>query len=751
MMRNSHNSLLAAVLALACAPMAGWGSAAAQAAKPQPAQQQTEQEQKKGTGVVPPGIKLVTEMPPGAPPRSYPFPKAAEQTLPNGLHVFVVSDHRLPAVSVRLVLPAAGAIHDPAGLPGVASMTANMLTQGTEKRSAQQIAEAIDFVGGSISASADGDGTYVTATVVNRDLNLALDLLSDVVLHPAFQQQELDRQQQQLLSSLRLQYSDPNYLASASISRIVYGPSPYGIPDQGTPESAEKLVRDALVRFHDAYYAPNQALLAFAGDITVDAAFAAAGKYLGGWPQKDLPAEPVAAPQPTQGLHFYVIDKPDAVQTQIRAGRLGIPRNSPDYIPLLVTNRIFGGGYNSRLNTEVRIRKGLTYGASSVFNSHKSAGIFAAGTFTRTEATVEATQLVLELIAKMAGGTVTAEEMNFARDYLAGVYPIETETAEQAADRVVAAAEFGLPADYNSTYQQKILGVAPEQVKAMAGRYFDAQDMDVVLVGNASQFRDALKKAFPAAPIEEIPIDQVDLLSVDLRRPKEVVAAATPESLARGKQILEAAAEAAGGSAALEKIESLEVSSTGQLFTPQGGLPIEIKLQLAYPDHLLNQVKLPFGLLETGYDGKAAWASTPQGLMELPVNLNAEAQRAVDLASGVGLWRQVLAGKVMAQFLGEEEFEGKKALAVQWTAASGPVKLFFDPVTHLLAGARYKSTTPQGVSEAMQTWDDYRPVEGVKIPYHMVNYRDGAKFIEATTKEVKLNTKPDPAVFSKPH
>ena len=364
--------------------------------------------------------------------------------------------------------------------------------------------------------------------MVKKDFDLAMDLLSDVALHAKLQKEELERRREQLLSALRVEYTDASYLASAVFNRVVYGQHPYGLPNEGTPDSVAKLERDDLVRFRDTYYVPNQALMAFAGDITAEAAFAAAEKYFGAWPRKDILAASLPAPAATQALRVFLIDKPDAVQTQIRVGRLGIRRNDPDYISLYVTNRIFGGGYNSRLNTEVRLKKGLTYDASSVFASHKLAGSFEASTFTRTEATVEATRLVVDQIAQMASGEVAPAELNFARDYLAGVFPIQTETAEQVAGRVLNVAHFELPADFYDTYQERIRSVGADHVKAMAARYFagcasrtpcrdGAADLQLVLVGNVSQFREALKKQFPSAQYEEIHFDQIDLLSADLR------------------------------------------------------------------------------------------------------------------------------------------------------------------------------------------------------------------------------------------
>jgi zinc protease len=493
-----------------------------------PAQQMAQQpsgtpasaDQKNGTGIVPPGVKLAPQMPAAGTERPFHFPLAAMKTLPNGLRVFVVTDHSQPSVAAQMVIMSAGSIKDPKEMPGVAQMTANLLTQGTTKRSAQEIAEAIDFVGGSLAAMAGKDSTTVTLDVVKKDLQTGFDLMSDVVLHPSFQAEELERQRQQLLSNLTVQYSDPEYLASVAFNRTVYGSSPYGWPAEGTPDTVKQLDSAQLAKFHDTNYAPNHTLLALAGDITPEEAFDVAQKYFGAWPKLDV-ADTVPPPaEPLTGMHIWLIDKPGAVQTQIRVGKLGIRRADPNYIPVVVTNRIFGGGYNSRLNTEVRVKKGLTYSAYSTFSPHRYAGSFDVETYTRTAATVEATKLVVDLIGKMATGDVTPQEMDFARDYLSGVYPIESETAEQVAERVLAVASFNLPADYNSTYPEKIRAVTPAQVRDMSQKYMKTNDLDLVLAGDVASFRDALKKAFPDAKYEEISFDQVNLLAPDLRARK---------------------------------------------------------------------------------------------------------------------------------------------------------------------------------------------------------------------------------------
>jgi zinc protease len=746
MMKRTVHQLSLLFLGAACiaAPVCAQQSAPAtsQGSAPQ-------DEKKNGTGVVPPGVKLVPEMPPAGAPRAFQFPNAAEKTLSNGLRVFVVTDHSEPAVAARLLIMSAGGIKDPSDKPGVAAMTANLLNQGTGKRSAKDIADAIDFVGGMLSASSGKDATTVTLDVVKKDLNLGLDLMSDVVLHPAFSADELERQRQQLLSSLTVQYSDPDYLASVVFSRVVYGSSPYGLPGDGTPETAKKLNRDDLVKFHDANYAPNQSLLAFAGDIAPEEAFAVAEKYFGGWQKQEVAATAPASPSMLSDQHIWLIDKPDAVQTQIRVGKLGIRRNDPDYIPVEVMNRIFGGGYNSLLNTEVRVKKGLTYGAYSQFSPQRYSGAFLVGTFTRTDATVEATKLVVDLLSRMSAGGATLQQLKFARDYLAGVYPIQSETAEQVSGRVLSAAAYDLPADYNRTYPDKIRGVAIDQVNAMAKQYLATTDLDIVLAGNVSAFRDALKKAFPDAKYDEISFDQVDVLAPDLRKPKAAVAEATPESLEQGKQILAAAASAAGGDA-LASIKTLAMTESAKQFSPNGDVPISVKWTVAYPDHSHGDVSYAGQAITQICDGKAAWIV--MGAQQQDVTrIIGEFERGIALfGGGWGLYQQILTGKITGQAIGETDIDGKKTLGVAVQAPFGNVKLFFDPETHLLSAARFQSTGQQGPVESEQHWSDYRPVEGRQFAFATATYRDGKKFIESNVAEVKVNPPADQSLFVKP-
>ncbi|HUK54585.1 MAG TPA: insulinase family protein [Candidatus Binatia bacterium] len=667
----------------------------------------------------------------------------------------MISRARQPVVTVDLLIPNAGAFFDPPGKPGVAALVAALLPEGTRRRSAREIAEAIDFVGGSLSTTAESDATSVVVTVVKRDFPLAMDLLSDIVLHPALSAEELERKRRQALSNLEVGYADAAYLAQVTAARALFGLHPYGLPEDGTPESLRAIRRDDLVEFQKSRFVPQGALLAISGDVTPEEAFAAAEKFFGAWAGVPPAFTAPAIPEPPAGLRFVLVDKPDAVQTQIRISRIAVQRNSSDYLPLYVANRVFGGGFNSRLNTRIRQKEGLTYGATSQLASRARAGSLLAGLATRTDTTLESLRLLLDLLAQMGSGVVAPQELRFAQDYLVGSFPMQSETPEQIAGRVLALSLYGLPAGYYQTYRENIQAVTTAQLKTLVPRYFGASNLSIVLVGNLAAFRGPLKQAYPDAQYEEVPAADLDLLAADLHRkpssdaPDSGVPAATPDSLQKGRELLSSAAKIAGGEA-LAAVKTVDVAAKGKLYQQVGDDEIALHLQVSYPDSMRLEMKLPNADITQGFDGRVGWLQFPGGVSEASSDAVSEFRRSILLTGGLGLVSAAQSGVLEVQYLGEEELEGKKTLAALWKGPSGPVRLYLDPASRLLVAARFVSSGQRGAPETLQVWDDYRPVETVQFPFHSVTYQNGVRHSEIFVQEVRFNQPMDPALFSKP-
>ena len=455
----------------------------------------------------------------GPPPpllaRKIHFSEYEIRQLDNGLKVVFVAAHEQPAVNVRLLVRA-GASSDPDGMPGVASLAAQMLDQGTTTRSAQEIAEAIDNIGGGLAVGAASDLSFVNILVMKDSLDFAFELLSDVARNPAYAEAEIERQLQQLLSGMQVSADDPTYVAETVFGRLVYGLHPYGMPHNGLPESLRAMTRDDLFAFHRAHFMPNNAILAVVGDVTAEEAFAGAERVLGDWERGVLPQPSLAkAPPPTRRL--IIVDRPGAVQTVVRVGHVALSRAHPDHLALDVAIKILGGEGGNRLGGVLRTQRQLTYSASAALSSRQYGGDFMAQTDTRTPATAEVLRLMVDEIARLQRERVGRRELGGAQDYLAGNFPLTIETPNAIAARVLEAIMYGLELDEIETYPDRINAVTVDDIQRVSRIYLHPDRLSIVLVGDASAFVDDLAGVgFPQ--FEVVPISELDLTVVDFRR-----------------------------------------------------------------------------------------------------------------------------------------------------------------------------------------------------------------------------------------
>jgi len=455
-----------------------------------------------------------SERPPG-PRASKPvdFPPYQIKTLKNGLQVLVVNHHEQPSVSFRLLVKA-GAMQEPPDKPGVASMVATLLNQGTTTRSAGDIATQIDSAGGLLSVGSGNELTNVAGAVIKDRTDLALELAADIVKNPAFSQAEIDRQRPQVMNALKVNYEDPDYLANVVFDRIVYGAHPYG--RAATPESIARITRDDLMRFHRTWFVPNNTLLAIVGDLTTDEALAAAEKAFGSWERREVPAVNAMEP-PGVTRRVVVIDRPGAPQTEIRVGHLGLPRTHKEYLHLDLTVRILGGEGANRLFGVLRTERGLTYGASASADSFRAAGDIRAETDTRTEATGQALRLMVDEFARLQREAVHPAELRGAQDYVAGNFPLSIEAPAAIAQQVLAHMFYGLDLSEIETYRERVERITPEDIQRAAQQFLKPDQLVIVLVGDATRIESQLKAhGFPQ--FERIPLAQLDLNSPTLRR-----------------------------------------------------------------------------------------------------------------------------------------------------------------------------------------------------------------------------------------
>ena len=447
--------------------------------------------------------------------RSVKFPPYEVRMLPNGLQVITVLHHEQPAVSMRLLVRA-GSVQDPPGKVGVASLAASLLDQGTVTRSAQAIAENIDFIGGALATGSGSDLTFVNVVVMEDSFDVGMNLLADVARNPAFAAEEIERQKQQAISSLQVSGNDPDWVASVLFERLVYGFHPYGLPNSGTPETLSAITRGDLQQFHRRYFVPNNMILAIVGDVTSEQAFAAAERAFGEWPPAEVPPVTVVEPPPLT-RRIVIVDKPDAVQTEIRIGQLAIPRKHDDYMAFDLAVKILGGEGANRLHRVLRSERGLTYGAQADTEARKQAGHVVAETDTRTDTTGEALRLMVEEFSRLQRDRVSQNELSDAQAYLAGSFPLTIETPGDIAAQVLNVVFYDLPVEEIGTFRERVQAVRPDDIQRVARQYVRPDRLSIVLVGNAAAFVPQLQR-LGFTDVEVIPIEELDLMSATLKR-----------------------------------------------------------------------------------------------------------------------------------------------------------------------------------------------------------------------------------------
>jgi zinc protease len=436
-----------------------------------------------------------TKPPKPGPESKVKFPSYYEKTLPNGLKVIVIENHEQPIVYVSFVVKS-GSTYD-GELPGLASVTAELLTKGTKTRNATQIAEEIDFVGGSLNATASWDATNVSVLVLKKYLGVGVDILQDVVLNPTFPEEEIERVKTQRLASIKQSKAEAGYLAGVRFSKELFAGHPYANVSGGNEESIQKMKRDDLVKFYQTHFIPNNSFIIFAGDITPSEALPLVEKYFGGWKKEKNPHKKFQTVKDVNQTKVVIVDKPGAVQSAIRIGHLGIDRKNKDYVKVYTLNTLLGGYFNSRINMNLRETHGYTYGASSFFDARIYPGPFIVSTDVRNEVTDSSIAEVIKELKRIIDEPVPEDELKMAKDYIVGSFPLQIETPAQVASRVMTIEIYGLPKDFYDRFREEVKKITAKDIQETARKYLHPDKLLIVVSGNSKQIKPVLEKFGP--------------------------------------------------------------------------------------------------------------------------------------------------------------------------------------------------------------------------------------------------------------
>ena len=413
------------------------------------------------------------------------IPKPFETELPNGLKIVVIEDSRHPIISFRLAIRT-GDVNDPEGAVGLTSTMVSMLNEGTDKHSSKELAQEIERLGAGLSARAGFDNTIISASTLSSYKTEVIELLAELVLTPSFPENELSLYKQNAIEGLKFQRSQPDFLADEQVAKVVYGEHPYGV-NSPTADDIEKITRDQLVKIHHESFIPNNATLIVVGDIESDELVSEIKASFGDWQQGEIKKlELPELPNRTEKT-LTIVDRPGSTQSNIILANLGLKRTDPDYFDVLVMNQILGAGASSRLFMNLREEKGYTYGAYSRSYSKRHAGSFEATSEVRTAVTGDSLKEFFYELNRIRDDRADEQELQDAKNFLTGVFPIRAETQGGLTGLIVAQKLHDLPEDYLETYRDKVNAVTLENVQRVANKYITPEKIAIVIVGDAEE------------------------------------------------------------------------------------------------------------------------------------------------------------------------------------------------------------------------------------------------------------------------
>ena len=404
----------------------------------------------------------------------------------NGMTVLFLEQHFLPTVEIHALVKV-GSAQDPPDKAGLANLTASLLDEGTQTRTSRQIAEQIDFVGGSLEAHAAEDFTTASARVLKKDADLGFALLADVLQHPAFHKQEFERVRTQILGEILSDDDDPGNVAMKAFHQLIFHGHPCSWPAHGAEDTLNKITVADVQQFHAREYLPNQTILVIVGDLTQEQAATLVQTHFGSWKKGAPSPYQLKKPTPIDRKMVQLIEK-DLTQSTIVLGHTGISRTNPDYYAVTVMNYILGaGGFSSRLMDSIRDKQGLAYGIMSQFDSRLLPGAFYISLQTRTEVTNQAITGVLTEIKGIRDAPVTDQELNEAKSFIVGSFPLRVDSSAKLANVLAQVEFYNLGLDYFTNYPKAIEKVTKDDVLRVAKQYLDPQHYALVVVGSIAK------------------------------------------------------------------------------------------------------------------------------------------------------------------------------------------------------------------------------------------------------------------------
>ncbi|MDQ4140529.1 MAG: insulinase family protein [Bacteroidota bacterium] len=653
--------------------------------------------------------------PPPGPAPSIQIGQAESFQLKNGLKVFVVENHKLPVVSMSLVLD-----NDPivqGNKNGYVNIAGTMMRTGTKTRSKEKLDEEIDYIGASLAPSASG----FAASSLKKHLNKLMELASDVVLNPNFKQEELDKIKKQTLSGLAASRENPNVIQDLVRSSLLYGKDhPFGeVPSE---QSINNITLADIQGYYNTYYKPNVGYLAIVGDISVKEAKSLVKKHFGGWKKGDIKRSTLPTPAPAPGTRVAIVDRPAAVQSVISVANIAdLKPGSEDAITGRVLNTMLGGSF-SRLTQNLREKHGYTYGAYSDLSASKYIGEFSASTNVRNAVTDSAVQEILFELNRLRTEKATAEEVQKIKNIVTGEFARSLEDPNTVALFAINTARYNLPKDYYRNYLQKVAAVTPEAIQQVAQKYITPDQAIILIVGNADQIEDRIKRFDKDGTLEYYNA---------LGDKAERTTLALPAG-ATADKVLDSYIQALGGRAILDKVKDLTVKST----ITSTGANLTYTQYFKGPDKMVQSIKVgDMEIQKTIINGNKGKVISQNGTKVM----SPEEVQEQKIQYGLNSFLRYNALGVKKNLSTLERINGRRAYRLELLLPSGQQLLqYYDLETGLKIREIVVTATELGNATQVTEVTDYRDVNGLKFPY-LTQLHAGNQLINTTVQSVEVN------------
>lgn len=664
------------------------------------------------------------------------MPKVQEANLENGMRLFLVEDHQYPTIDLRAMIRT-GSIYEPADKIGLASITGMVLrTGGTERMTGDEIDALLESLGASVETSIGEGSGYVYVSVLKEDIDKGLEILADLLMHPAFREDKIDLAKMQHRTGISRRNDDIGQITYREFDKLIYGAdSPYARHTEYA--TIEAISRDDILAFYRTYFHPNNVIFAAWGDFKAKDLTKKIERAFSEWAKAEIEFPPKPKVEYEYRYTVNFIEKPDVNQSWIMMGHIGGLKSNPQYPALIVMNQILSF---DRLFKRVRSAEGLAYHVSGAYRAEfDHPGVFYSICQTKSQSTVYATRIILEEIERITEEEVTDEELAKAKDNYLNSFVFNFDSKSKIVNRLMEYSYYDYPADFIERIKTGVENVTKADVLRAAREHLHPDKLQILVVGKSEDFDEPLSA-----------LGRVNTIDITIPTPEEAAPEATPESLEKGRALLAAAVTASGGLDAFKTIKNATVISKVTIFMPQGGTMEASTTEITvYPDKTRSDITMPFGQVTQVLSGNKAWATGPQGTQDLDESKRKE-MRASLFRDMVRLFQMSDGDALTIQALGELEVEGRttEGLLIKDTEGNS-VKMYLDPETHLIVKREYQGTTMMGVANLEEYLSDYREVAGVKIPFHAKVLANGEPYVELEVQEVQFDTEIDPTLFER--